>query len=163
MYKGSSLRTLHREYIAERYSICQRAGTQLCFPTKKCWICDEFSQQCPIQRFNVFRNTSTHSQRYMPGFQIITYPGWLASYLGVSGMDMFFFCIDRRGMWKKGSYDVSGKQEHDSNRLSVVVLSADDHHGETLSRLIWMLTVNSSSFLTKLIVYDGGADCVLLS
>ncbi|EFX89644.1 hypothetical protein DAPPUDRAFT_310377 [Daphnia pulex] len=34
-------------------------------------------------------------------------------------------------MWKKGSYDVSGKQEHDSNRLSVVVLS-DDHHGETL-------------------------------
>lgn len=40
-------------------------------------------------------------------------------------------------MWKKASYDVSGKQEHDdSNRLSVVVLSADDHHGETLSRLI---------------------------
>ncbi|XP_046438709.1 uncharacterized protein LOC124190178 [Daphnia pulex] len=35
-------------------------------------------------------------------------------------------------MWKKGSYDVSGKQEqHDSNRLSVVVLS-DNHHGETL-------------------------------
>jgi hypothetical protein len=35
-------------------------------------------------------------------------------------------------MWKKGSYDVSGK--HDiSNRLSVVVLS-DNHHGGTISR-----------------------------